>query len=131
MHIPANDAAVNHAFDFPLSPVLIEGESFTMYTASVHMHYLGVEGSMTLLREDGTEECIIDVPNWDFDWQRAYEFVEPITVNPSDSLRLSCRFDNSASNQPILGGVQITSQDVNWGDNTTDEVCLGFFFMSR
>jgi hypothetical protein len=131
MDIPANEPAVDHAFDFPLSAVLIEGESFQMYTAAVHMHYLGVAGNMTLLREDGTEECVIDVPRWDFDWQRAYEFVEPITVNPLDSLRLSCRFDNSASNQPILDGEKIMPQDVNWGDNTTDEMCLGFFFMSR
>jgi hypothetical protein len=131
MLIPANEDAVDFSWEFPLSPVLLDGEPLHLYTASVHMHYLGQSGNMTLTHPDGTETCLIDVPGYDFDWQRAYEFVEPILVQPEDSLRISCRFDNSASNQPVLGGVQIPATDVSWGDNTTDEMCLGFFFMTR
>jgi hypothetical protein len=45
-------------------------------------------------------------------------------VQPGDSVRLECIYDNSAENQPVVGGVQQQPQDVTWGEDTLDEMCL-------
>ena len=48
-----------------------------------------------------------------------------MTMNTStDRLNLSCRWDNSAANQPFVDGKQIEPTDLEWGDDTGDEMCL-------
>jgi len=42
-------------------------------------------------------------------------------VNPGDSIRVECHWNNSAP-----GAV-----DVNWGEGTGDEMCLGLFYMTQ
>jgi len=39
-------------------------------------------------------------------------------------LRLTCRYDNSPDNQPIVNGEQVAPRDVRWGEGTLDEMCL-------
>ena len=75
---------------------------------------------------DGTEECLLDIPDWDFQWQLQY-FLEPGTyavVEPGESVRLECTYDNSAANQPVVDGVQQEPRNVQWGEGTFDEMCL-------
>jgi hypothetical protein len=57
--------------------------------------------------------------------------VQPKTARPGDSLSLECHWDNSASNQPIVNGVRQAPIDLNWGEGTNDEMCLGGFFITR
>lgn len=78
-----------------------------------HLHKLGVSGSAKLIRADGSEECIIDVPSYDFNWQRVYTFQEPILLQPDDRLEIECVYDST--------GVESTTY---WGDGTNDEMCL-------
>ena len=47
------------------------------------------------------------------------------------SLRISCTWDNSAENQPVVAGAVIEPQDVQWGEGTTDEMCLGILLVTR
>ena len=54
----------------------------------------------------GGEECVLDIPTWDFNWQDDYQLVQPIQLSTFDSLTLTCEWDNSAENQPIIGGEQ-------------------------
>ena len=53
---------------------------------------------VTAVYADGTEQCIIDIDDWDFGWQQSYNFLpdEWITIAPGDSVRLDCVYDNSA-----------------------------------
>lgn len=92
-----------------------------------HMHLLGTRIAMTAVHANG-EECIIDIPRWDFNWQQSYRFQGGgvVTIAPSESVRLDCWYDNSASHQPIVNGVQLEPREVNWGEGTLDEMCLGF-----
>ena len=46
------------------------------------------------------------------------------SVAPGDSFRIRCVYDNSAANQPVIDGVQITPTALSWGDGTLDEMCL-------
>ena len=78
-----------------------------------HLHKLGVSSSAKVIREDGTEECLIDVPNYDFNWQRVYTYSNPILLNPNDKLEIECVFDSTGVDQTTY-----------WGDGTSDEMCL-------
>ncbi len=93
--------------------------------ASGHMHMLGQSLRIDLLGADGSEECLLSIPAWDFHWQGDYRFVEPRQLVPGDTVRMTCRWDNSAENQPIVDGVQGPPQTVTWGEQSTDEMCLG------
>jgi thiol-disulfide isomerase/thioredoxin/mono/diheme cytochrome c family protein len=47
---------------------------------------------------DGTARVLLDAPRFDFRWQLRSAFAEPIDLPVGTRLRLSGRFDNSASN---------------------------------
>lgn len=138
MAIAPGDA--NAVFGVSLDPTLHAGwvtqgvlpadQPLDVYAAGVHMHQLGTSASLTLTRADGSRACLLDVPRWDFGWQRGYFFSAPKRVNPGDRLSLACRYDNSAAHQPVVDGVSPPPHEVNWGERTTDEMCLGVFYIA-
>ncbi len=93
-------------------------------SVATHMHLLGKSQEATIVRQDGTEECLLNIPDWDFAWQQSYEPATTLTVSPGESVELTCAYDNTSSNQPIVNGEQIEPTDVEWGDGTLDEMCL-------
>jgi len=111
MEIPANSTNHKETFSFTF-----QGGG-TIYSANLHMHTLGKSGRFTLQRADGSEQCLLHVPAYDFDWQRSYRFKEPVVIGPGDRLKLECVFDNP------------TDEDVHWGDGTEDEMCLTTMYM--
>jgi copper type II ascorbate-dependent monooxygenase-like protein len=125
MLIPAGDADSVHVFDSPV-PVPVK-----VYAAGLHMHTLGSSASLVLDRSDGSTACAVDVPRWDFGWQLAYRLAEPIEVSPGDHVVLRCSYDNSAGHQPLVDGEPRTPQDVTWGEDTYDEMCLGYVYVTR
>jgi hypothetical protein len=54
-----------------------------------------------------------------------YYLEHPIDANPGDTIRVSCRYDNSRANQPFIRNKQLAPRYVLWGEGTTDEMCLG------
>ncbi|MFT4622394.1 MAG: hypothetical protein ACI8PZ_001050 [Myxococcota bacterium] len=88
-----------------------------------HMHLLGTRVTATVSSPDA-ETCLLDIPDWDFDWQQAYLVEDEVEVVPGSSITVSCTYDNSAANQPVIDGVQTEPVDVAWGDGTRDEMCL-------
>lgn len=102
------------------------GEPWTIVSTSPHMHLLGTRLKTTKVAADGSEECMVDIPRWDFDWQQGYAFLDgdEVVVQPGESLRLECWYDNSAANQPVVNGVQLEPAHVAWGEGTLDEMCL-------
>ncbi len=96
-----------------------------------HLHTLGTAISMSLERKDGSEECLVDVPEWDFNWQDLYWLPHdaPIEVEAGDLLRHRCAYDNTPGNQPVVNGERVSPRDVGWGDGTLDEMCLTFVGM--
>ncbi|MFZ5442009.1 MAG: monooxygenase [Myxococcota bacterium] len=139
MPIPAGAPDVVHSWAFDptqflgnlTSNQLSNGSGFRMYTAGLHQHLLGTSGKLTINHPDGTSECLLDVPRWDFHWQRSYRFAKTKAFKPGDQLGITCHWDNSAANQPLLNGVKAEPRDVNWGEGTTDEMCLGLFYISE
>lgn len=127
--IPAGASGVIGTTTVPISipssvsGTYVQGEIVGM---TPHMHMFGTNIRERILRADGSEECMVQVPNWDFEWQLDYPFVEPAQYGPDDRLVLECTYDNSSVNQPTLNGKRITPQDVTWGEGSFDEMCLNY-----
>ncbi len=118
--IPAGEAASVHhsSHRLPLSTTIVG--------AAPHMHLLGQSLRMDLVREDGGRECLVDVPHWDFDWQRGYLYPLPsqLSASVADRFEMTCTFDNSVDNQPRVGGEVRPPEAVGWGEGSLDEMCL-------
>jgi hypothetical protein len=125
MMIPAGETDVMHKFEFDPTPYISGGKPFTMYSASLHMHTLGTHAKMEIHRDNGDNECLLQIEDWNFHWQGSYGFKAPKQFNPGDKLYLECHWDNSAGNQ--VGA----PKDTWWGEGTTDEMCLGGFYLTQ
>jgi hypothetical protein len=127
--IPAGEEEVIQSKEF----INKTGEAWKVTTIAPHMHLLGVRVTVEHIKEDGTESCLLDIPNWDFNWQRFYALPtdEYVTVAPGERVRLTCQYDNSVSNQSIVDGVGQEPNDVVWGDGTLDEMCLTFLTLIK
>jgi len=88
-------------------------EPIELVAMAGHMHLLGTSISAWIHRADGTDECGLSIPAWDFSWQESYRFTEPLMVDPADRIDVTCSFDNSAGESVV-----------NWGDRTLDEMCI-------
>lgn len=93
-----------------------------VYGVFPHMHQLGTRIRVTASRGE-TNTCLVDIPQWDFNWQNIYLYNNPIDVSLGTKLRLECWYDNSPANQP--NGQM--PRDVRWGEGTFDEMCLNYF----
>lgn len=124
LDIPAGDSNVIFTREF----TNYGSEPMTVEAVTGHMHGLGEQISLRHLRADDAESdrCVLDIPQWDFDWQQGYRFPvdDLVELATGDSLELTCVYDNSPQNQPMIDGERLSPQDVTWGDGTTDEMCL-------
>ncbi len=136
MSIPAGEADVKHSWALPLSlyASFVDGdfsasEPLLLHAAALHMHELGTKASLRLNREENA--CVLDIPTWDFHWQSVFNLAEPMRVESSDQLRITCHWDNTAENQPVVDGERLPPKDVAWGEGTRDEMCLGILYVTK
>jgi len=125
MPIPANKSDVSHGFAFDPTPFISGGEAMTVYGVALHMHNLGRTARLSIFRNAGGEECLLDIPRWDFDWQGGYALRKPVVIEPGDRLNVECSWSNTMADQPIVDGRPLPPRDVEWGEGTQDEMCLG------
>jgi hypothetical protein len=88
------------------------------------MHLLG--RSFTMVLNPGTPQAktVLDVPNYNFDYQKAYNLKTPIPVTAGDKLQVNCTYDpHLAQELPILR--KAPAHYVTWGDGSSDEMCIG------
>ncbi len=140
MPIPAGDDNVDFEVYLPASLLarylgdqagIAPGDPWVLHQGFIHMHNLGKSGRTTLVRADGTEQVILDIRDWDFNWQGVYNLDNEMLIQPRDSIKLECAFDNSQANQQFINGVQQTTQYVEWGDGSGDEMCLLSILMTQ
>lgn len=127
MDIPAHSTDVTHSWE--IDPTKFIGGSsggavapntpFTIYTAGLHMHTRGTHARTEIHGAGGASQCLLEIPSWNFHWQGSYELATPATLSPGDSLYLECHWDNAGPT------------DINWGEGTGDEMCLGTFFITQ
>ena len=140
MTIPAGEANVSHATSVAFDSLFFASARETLglapdaplviHNANHHMHELGKSQRSEVRHPDGSASCILDIPDWDFQWQGAYALTRPITLRPGDEIWMGCTWDNSAANQPIIDGQVREPVDVAWGEGTSDEMCLGSFYVT-
>lgn len=92
-----------------------------LYSLMPHMHLLGREMSATLIHPDGSEEKLIQVDDWDFNWQFTYGLKAPMTIKKGSKLRIEAVYDNSTANP---NNPSDPPREVRWGEQTTDEMML-------
>lgn len=83
-----------------------------------HMHELGISLRVEALGT-GNPTCLVDVPRWDFHWQRLYLHSAPVYVAPDARLRITCTYDTRER-----------TEVVTWGEGTGDEMCLAGLFVT-
>ena len=90
-----------------------------VYGVQPHAHYRArtVEGTATL--PDGTRKWLISIPDWDFNWQDAYRYVEPVPLPRGTTVSMRYTYDNSAANRR---NPDRPPKRVRWGQNSSDEM---------
>lgn len=88
-----------------------------------HMHLRGKAFRYELIRADGTEEVLLDVPRYDFNWQLVYEPKVDIRIEPGMTLRGRAWYDNSAGNPANPD----PTMPVKFGEQSFEEMMFGFF----
>ena len=88
-----------------------------------HMHYRGEDANFKLVYPDGSEEEILNVPNYQFNWQKTYDFKEPKFLPAGTEMVFRATFDNSEMN-PYNPD---PSAEISWGEQTWQEMMFGFF----
>jgi hypothetical protein len=103
----------------------------TIYGVAGHMHLRGHDIKVEL--DPGTPEqrMLLHIPSWDFHWQDVYYLKHPIHVGPGNRIRVTCTFDNSAADQPVVDGKPLQPRYVLWGEGTTDEMCLAMLSVAN
>lgn len=102
-----------------------------IYGVMGHMHQLGTRVRLDRIRPGQPDLCLLDIQDWDFNWQRTYTLEHPITLGQDDNLRISCTYDNSQANQPYVLGVQQTPRRVQWGESSFDEMCMTYMTFTQ
>ncbi len=89
-----------------------------LYGVFPHMHTLAKSQHIEVVRHDAASACVADVPRWNFHWQRLYLYENPLLLDPRDELSLTCRYNTTTRNAPVM-----------WGEGTSDEMCLAVLFV--
>ncbi len=97
--------------------------SVDLLSLSPHMHLRGKAFRYEAFFPDGRCEILLDVPRYDFNWQLRYLLDHPLRLPIGTRVRCTAWYDNS-SNNPANPNPQ---QEVRWGDQTTDEMLIGFY----
>jgi hypothetical protein len=89
-----------------------------VYSALLHMHRLGRSGNIAVVGS-GRRSVLLRIAHWDFDWQREYYFADPEVIAPGDRLSIRCVHNGRRG------------RTVTWGENSSDEMCIGFLYVSE
>jgi len=89
-----------------------------LYFAFPHAHYRGQSSNLSIRYPDGREEMLLSLPKYDFNWQRAYEFAEPVEIPAGSKLIARYTYDNSAANPANPD----PTAEITWGDQSFEEM---------
>ncbi len=94
-----------------------------MTSLTPHMHVRGKDMTYIAHYPDGTDEILLSVPKYDFNWQISYELKTPKVLPKGTIVEVIAHYDNSAGNKFNPD----PSKDVKWGDQTFEEMMIGFW----
>ena len=88
-----------------------------------HMHVRGSSFRIEAKYPDGKKETLLNVPNYDFNWQTTYRLRKPKAVPQGTVLQIVGHHNNSSSNLANPDPSQI----VKWGDQTWEEMLIALY----
>ena len=116
LNIPAGDAnyeAVSQAvFD----------QDAELLSLLPHMHLRGKDFRYEVVYPDGKRETLLSVPRYDFNWQSNYRLEKPLHLPAGTRIECTAHYDNSKDNPNNPD----PDKAVRWGDQTWDEMMIGF-----
>ncbi len=95
-------------------------DDVTIHAISLHMHLRGKDVTYLLTRPDGSEEVLLRVPNYDFNWQFLYELAEPVKAPAGSTIKAIARYDNSSGNRLNPA----PHKEVYWSEQSWDDMFL-------
>ena len=60
---------------------------------------------------------LLDIPDWDFEWQLGYSPIEEIMIDAGDTIRIDCSWNRERAPYEPVGYIV-------WADGTGDEMCF-------
>ena len=111
----------------PLDPDYEMTQSFTiekdakLFAFTPHMHFRGKRMRFSAEYPDGTSEELINIANYNYNWQLAYTYKEPKAVPAGTVITATGAFDNSEQNQMNPDA----NRSVPWGLQSWDEMFFG------
>jgi hypothetical protein len=122
--------ALNFGFRIPAGDPAYEVESTQNYKQEVlllslfpHMHLRGKDFHYEVVYPDGGKETLLNVPRYDFNWQSSFVLSEPKKLPAGTVLHCTAHFDNSSNNPANPDPTKM----VRWGDQTWEEMMIGWF----
>ena len=82
------------------------------------LQYRAYSNDLWLQTPDGKKTLLLTLPRYDFNWQRAYTFAEPIKIPAGSRLIANYIYDNSKTN-PANPDPKIK---VTWGEQSHEEM---------
>jgi hypothetical protein len=115
--IPAGDPNYKVEAEFTV------GTDVILHGLHPHMHARGKDFLYRVQYPDGRVETLLSVPKYSFLWQLWYNLEKPLPLPKGTKILCTAHFDNSANN-PYNPDPK---KDVVWGDQSWDEMMVGFF----
>lgn len=120
LNIPANEVKVfEEEFTLPVKA--------TVFSVSPHMHLIGRNTKAYGVPPTGDTIKLINIPDWNFGWQGAYQFQYAQPMPEGTVIRGTATYDNTINNPYNPSN---PPQDVNVGEATTDEMMITYFAYS-
>lgn len=110
------------AFDFEVSGDYVFPEDAAIHSLFPHTHLRGMRFLFALVGSDGTSEDLLPLPEYDFNWQLAYDLATPRRVRAGTILRATAWYDNSDGNPNNPD----PTRAVGFGEQTSDEMMIGY-----
>jgi hypothetical protein len=115
--IPAGDANYRVDSEFEL------GTAVRLASLHPHMHGRGKDFEYRVVYPSGETQTLLRVPRYDWHWQLWYNLTQPIELPKGAKIECTAHFDNSPNNPDNAD----PTKDVVWGDQSWDEMMVGFF----
>lgn len=90
----------------------------TLFSMLFHSHVRGQAAKLEMVEKNGKRTTLINLPRYDFNWQRTYDFTTPIQVPAGAKLVSTWWYDNSVRN----GANPDPKKTVVWGDQSWEEM---------
>jgi len=113
LNIPPGDA------NFVIADSFVIPAAVRAFGVGAHAHYLGKDVLLTATFPNGTKKTLLHIPDWDLNWQGAYEFRDYVDLPAGTRLDARIQYDNSKTNphNPSNPPVRVT-----FGEQSTNEM---------